>query len=343
MVPPLPHRDLEQVLALAGPDLSAFDGARIFITGGTGFFGRWLTESWAFAQSHLQAKGEWHILSRNPEACLHALPHLARCPGIHFHRGDQGSFDFPPGPFDAVIHGAVEHGSPAQTFLGNLQGVRQVLAFAQAAKASRLLLLSSGAVYGVQPPDLDRLPETYLGTRDSLEASSAYGLMKSASEFLGCEAARSGGPACVIARAFAFVGPGLPLDRNYAIGNFIRDALGTDPIGIEGDGTPYRSYLYASDLAIWLWALLARGHAGRAYNVGSPEAISIKDLAGRVRDVLCPERAIAIAGKPDPRRLPARYVPDTSRAEGELRLGVRVSLEEGIRRTGEWYQGISPS
>jgi len=232
----------------------------------------------------------------------------------------------------------VEHGPPAQTFLRNLEGTRHTLEFAQSAKASRFLLLSSGAVYGIQPPELARIPESYPGTRNALDASSAYGLMKSASEFLASEATRSGGPECVLARAFAFVGPELPLDRNYAIGNFIRDALGTGPIRIEGDGTPFRSYLYAGDLAVWLWALLARGRAGEAYNVGSPKALNILQLAETVRNLLCPDRAITVAGRPDPDRLPARYVPDTSRAEQELGLEIAVPLEEAIRRTAEWVQ-----
>ena len=338
MLPSLPRPDLEQVLNLAGPDLSTFRGGRIFLTGSTGFFGRWLAETWAFAQAHLQLQGELHILSRDPEMRIRECPHLNRHAGIHFHRGDQSSFDFPEGTFDAVIHGAVEHGSPAQTFLKNLEGMHRTLEFAKAAKASRFLLISSGAVYGIQPPALNRIPESYPGTRDALEASSAYSLAKSASEFLACEATRAGGPDCVIARAFAFLGPGLPLDRNYAIGNFIRDAMGSGPIRIEGDGTPFRSYLYAGDLAVWLWALLARGCGGMAYNVGSPDAISILNLAERVRNTLCPGRAIIVAEQPDPTRSPARYVPDTSHAEQELGLKVTVPLETGLQRTAAWMR-----
>jgi len=286
----------------------------------------------------MHSGGELHILSRDPETHLRTCPHIASQKGIHFHRGEQDSFDYPEGGFDAIIHGAVEHGSPDQTFLKNLDGLQRSLVLARAVNATRFLLISSGAVYGSQPPTLERIPESYIGGWDPLDASSAYGLMKSASEFLAGEASRAGGPSCTIARAFAFVGPGLPLDRNYAIGNFIRDAMGIHAIKIEGDGTPCRSYLYAADLAIWLWALLVRGAAGKAYNVGSPDAINILNLAERVRDVLCPGRRITIASRPDPTRPPARYVPDTSLAERELGLGAWISLEEGIRRTAEWAQ-----
>lgn len=334
---PLPSRDLDLVLDLSGADLAGLAGARLFLTGGTGFFGRWLVESWLRARSS-QGGGELHVLSRDPEAWFLRCPHLAGRAGLHVHRGNQTDFAFPPGAFDAVIHGAVAQGPPDRTFLENLEGTARVLAFARAARAARFLFISSGAVYGTQPSALSHLPESHTGMRTPLEAESAYGLAKAGSEFLACEASRTGGPAVVVARPFAFVGPGLPLDRNYAIGNFIRDAMGQGPLRIEGDGTPLRSYLYAADLAVWLWALLARGADRRAYNVGSPEAISIASLADRVRAVLCPDRTISIAGRPDPSRPPSRYVPDTSLAERELGLRVVVPLDEAIRRTAEWVR-----
>jgi nucleoside-diphosphate-sugar epimerase len=142
-----------------------------------------------------------------------------------------------------------------------------------------------------------------------------------------------------IARCFAFVGPYLPLDIHYAIGNFIRDALRGGPIVVQGDGTSYRSYLYAADLAIWLWTILMSGRACRPYNVGSDQSISVGNLANAVRDLVNPKAAVVVSHLPDPASHPARYVPRVQRASTELGLGQSYSLDNSIQLTARWTAG----
>ena len=88
-----------------------------------------------------------------------------------------------------------------------------------------------------------------------------------------------------IARCFSFVGPYIPLNIHYAIGNFMRDALKGGPININSDGTSLRSYLYTSDLIVWLWTILFKGKNNEIYNVGSEEAISILKLAKMISNL----------------------------------------------------------
>jgi dTDP-glucose 4,6-dehydratase len=136
----------------------------------------------------------------------------------------------------------------------------------------------------------------------------------------------------VIARMFAFVGPGLPLDANFAIGNFVRDVIAGGPVTIQGDGTARRSYLYAADMAIWLWTLLLNGCHATPYNVGSPEPVSIWELAHMVIENTVPGTRVQMLGQGSA----AAYVPSIDRARNEFRLRPLISLSEGIRRMYAW-------
>lgn len=334
-MPPVPPADLAHVLAHTRDHWSALRGARLFITGGTGFFGMWLLETFAHANTTLALGAEAVVLTRDPAAFARRAPHLAARADLHFHPGDVRDFAFPSGVFTHVIHAATTSGAPVppeEMTATILEGTRRVLAFAHQAGARRLLYVSSGAVYGPQPPDLTHIPEDYTGT-----PADAYGRGKLAAESLCLDAWRDGGAEPSIARCFAFVGPLLPLDAHFAAGNFLRDALAGGPIRVGGDGTPLRSYLYAADLAIWLWTLLFAGPAGRAYNVGSPEALSIADLARAAATLRHPALPVEIARHPEPSRPVARYVPTTTRATAELGLLPRIHLAEALPRTYRWH------
>ncbi len=341
MVSPLAE-DVEHILAHTAGLWEALRGHSVFITGGTGFVGTWLVESFIGANERLDLRANVVLLTRHPDAFLVKAPHLAKHASIHLLEGDVCSFEFPDGSFPFVIHAATERyreatpECPTSTFESDIQGTRRVLEYARTHGTKRLLFTSSGAVYGRQPPDLTYVSETYTGAPLPTDVNSAYAQSKRVSEWLCTMYARQYGFAALIARLFAFVGPHLPLSANFAVGNFIRDVIAGGPVRICGDGTPYRSYLYAADLAIWLWTILLSGESTAAYNVGSGEGLTISELARVVVETIALGTKIEVARRPVPGAPVARYVPNVERAERELGLRPLISLAEGVRRTHKW-------
>jgi nucleoside-diphosphate-sugar epimerase len=335
--------DLEHVLRHTEDLWEDLRGERIFLTGGTGFVGTWLLESLLWANRRLNLGVSATVLTRDPQAFEHRSPHLACDPAVTLHAGDTASFSFPNGQYSLMVHAATERYVPASrehpssTFYRDVDATRRALEFAGHHGVRRLLFTSSGAVYGKQPAGVTHVPEDYSGAPSSCDIRSAYAQAKRASEFLCCSAAQAFGFNVSIARLFAFMGPHLPLNENYAAGNFLRDVLAGGPVRIAGDGTAFRSYLYAADLAVWLWTMLMRAPSGEPFNVGSLHEVTIAELARRMVRETSPGTRIQIAGTPKPGAPPERYVPDTTRAEQQLGLSGWISLEEGIRRTFQWH------
>jgi len=347
---PIHADDLEHVLKATAPLWEDMRGQQVFITGGTGFFGCWLLETFCHINRRLALNARATVLTRSPDAFATKAPHLASDPSVTLVSGDVRDFSFPEGTFRFVIHAATEASArqaaeaPLDMLSTILAGTQRTLEFAASHGTSRFLLTSSGAVYGKQPSAITHLPESYLGAPDPLDPASVYSEGKRASELMCALFHKTTGLECAIARCWAFCGSHLPLDTHFAIGNFIGDVLAGGPIHIGGDGTPRRSYLYGSDLAIWLWTMLFRAPSLVPINVGSSNDVSILELAQAVASVLNPEAAIHVAGQPAPQSssgaAPSRYVPSVDRAKQLLGLEETVNLQESIRRTAAWYGNL---
>jgi len=305
----------------------------LFITGGTGFFGKALLRHWNSTRPSFK---KIFILSRNPESFLKEHYGLIAELNVEFIQGDilEASKIALNENIDYVIHAATD--STIGPSLGRLEvfnqivkGTEEVLKFAVNHHCKRFLFTSSGAVYGPQPQGMEKIPESFLGSPESLDPKSAYGLGKKAAEHLCALYSEQYGLDYVIARCFSFVGEDLPLDVHFAIGNFIRDALDGKDINIFGDGTPLRSYMYQEDLADWLMTILFKGKPGMAYNVGSDQAISIQQLAALIRDKISPKSKINIHSK-EKSSVRNLYIPDVALASSELGLSLDFDLIKAI-------------
>ena len=347
----LPCDDLDSVVKVVGTRWERLASQRLLLTGGTGFIGKWLLGTFLHANRRYDLNARIVIVSRQPELFLNKFPELLNCKEIewlaldvrHLSHKTTGNREF-----GFAIHAAtdvVASSTPTEILDTCISGTRRVLDVMMCnTSPSRMLLLSSGAVYGRTSQELTAIREEWAGAPDPLSTASSYGEGKRVSELL-CSMVAAEHPALgvAIARCFSFVGPHLPLDQQFAIGNFIASAMHGEDIRIQGDGSPMRSYLYVSDLVHWLWVMLFDSPSCRAFNIGGAESISIGALANRVKTVLNADIEIRIEKKISLSAGPNFYVPSIDRIAAELELTPTVSLNEAITRTANWSNQIFKS
>lgn len=334
----LPEEDLQHIFIHTGELLKELRNKSVFITGGTGFIGKWFIESFLYINKKLDLNASISLLTRNKNYFISNYPHLALDPSVSFVEGDIADFDFPNEEYHIIIHAAIDYKKNSiELYDSCVNGTRHILNFARICSASKFLFISSGAVYGIQPSNLTHVNEEFTGAPDPFGSNVAYGIAKRASEFLASQYSKESDIQVKIARCFAFAGPYLPLDKGAAIGNFIGSALAGTKINIRGDGTPYRSYMYASDLMIWLWTILFKGVSCRPYNVGSEEEISISNLAFEVAAIINKDLEVEILKQKDNSLSPDRYIPCTFRARKELNLDILVPRKNAIDKMANWY------
>jgi nucleoside-diphosphate-sugar epimerase len=331
------NTDLDAVLEDTRQLWDDITGKTIFITGGTGFFGIWLQMSFVHINRKLNLGSRLVLLTRNKQSFLEKYPWVRDFTEVTFFEGDITNFEFFEGEVDYVIHAATEASvklnleQPLTMFETVVNGTKRVLEFARIKKVKSFLLTSSGAVYGNQPTTIENISEDYVGAPVTSNAGSVYGEGKRMAEVLCAVYHKHYSLPVKIARCYAFIGPFLPLDSHFAAGNFINNIINDRPIIIEGDGTPYRSYMYAADLMTWLWTILFAGEENRPYNAGSDQSITIAGLAQMIAATKEGQEVILKtlpSGQP-----PLRYVPNTDRAVEELGLKLRNDLATSIDKT----------
>jgi len=292
--------DIADVISRLGVDIELLNNKSLLITGGTGFFGRWLLQILRSLILEKKFNIDIYVLSRNPEKFLKENAGYTFDQFVNFISGDVTNFQLPNIRIDYLIHMATTAAS--ETFHGEDQlqkldllyrGTRNTLEQAVRAGVKKVLFTSSGVAYG--PSGDTFFNEEMLQAPRTTMVSSALGEGKRLAEYLIGYYALKGGFDYSIARCFSFFGPYLPLNIHYAIGNFVNDAITKDVIIVKGDGQELRSYLYMGDAWVWLLKLLVHTD-NQIYNVGSSSSISIGDLATLVRDTLAPKREVKFLG-----------------------------------------------
>ncbi len=341
----LPTADLVHAIDHARDAMEACRGARLLVTGASGFVGSWLLESALHVSRALSLDLQVTALVRDRARFAASLPHLATAPTLTLVEGDIRTCELPMRDITHIVHCA-SASSPAMVaerpdeVVDIIErGTTHMLELARQSAGVRFLQMSSGSVYGPQPGGVGSLAERFDGTADHRDPRQRFGAAKRRAEQAG-EAAVAQGVAFVSARAFALVGPRLPLDAAFALGNFLGDALAGRSISINSDGTVERSWLHMADLTAWCWTLLARGVPGRAYNVGAAESMSLWEAAHRVARLPAPPVTVRRLLEPSPGVEPSRYIPDIARARVELGLDAWIPFDDAIRRTWGWLRNL---
>jgi dTDP-glucose 4,6-dehydratase len=345
---PLPIDDLNFVAAQCSSLWEELRGAKILVTGGTGLFGRWILESLLFANQQFQLNLQLISMTRDQSKLARTIPQLANEPALTWLEGDlRNPVALPPG-ITHIIHAATDTSTKhtpterRELFDSIVTGTRQLLDCARNSSVQKFLMTSSGGVYGKPPVNMPLITETCPTGPDPMQQGSAYAEGKRAAEFLcAVAAAENSNCATTVVRGFAFVGPLLPLEAHFAIGNFIRDAMAGTPIRIKGDGTPVRSYLYTADLVIWIMTTLLRGTSGQAYNLGSDVGYSMKQLAELTCEAIQPGLPVIVEGASSIVGVGSSYVPNIEKAKTELGLEIYTPLSEAIKKTAEYYRTSS--
>ena len=327
------------------PLLYSLQGSRMLLVGCTGFVGQWLTSVLSWANVHQHLGMHLFVLTRSPRALLARMPHLSDHTDVTLVEGDITELtpqSVPP--FDIAVHGAnlPDDGTAnwaARHCATALTGTERLFRVAGSHGCTRVLLLSSGAVYGCGPlSEGDVFREEHASLERRLREPSLYGETKRFLELYATALGLQYGMAVPVARCFTFCGAYLNMNVTNALSSFLIDALNGHDIVVNGDGTPVRSFMHGSDMAVWLLTLLAQGEHGIAYNVGSSRAISLRELASKVAVLAGHNSAVRVMGKVVMGNAPSIYVPDTNRIRAAHGVTEQVSLDEGLRATLAWLR-----
>jgi UDP-glucuronate decarboxylase len=324
---------------------SVLRGESIFITGGSGFIGSALLYSLVESNKKRDLNIKVTVLTRNFSSFKAQHPEIVKSTFINLIEGDVRNFVFPNEKFSKLFHLATT--SAKETFNGEdqlskyktlVEGTERVLQFAAYSNVNKVIFTSSGVVYGELPEGVKNVSETYLGAPITSLPSSALAQGKRSAEFLIAYYADKFGFDFVIARCFSFIGPHLPLQLHYAIGNFVFDSVNNKTINIKGDGKAYRSYMDVNDLTVWLLKFMSTPCKHKIYNAGSDQSLSILNLAKKIQKIISPTKEIKIHGDSShsignfSRNY---YAPNIERAKNELALDVWTDIDKSIIRVIE--------
>ncbi|MCW3108415.1 MAG: hypothetical protein JWQ09_2921, partial [Segetibacter sp.] len=312
------QKDCEMSFNANSTALTQLQNQVILITGGTGFMGKWLAELVSFLNERHDYNIKLFLLAEDIDKFKEEVPHLSNKSFIELIEQDIKNVAELNSEISFVIHAAGspdnrDHSTqPIKTIDTIYKGTQAILeACVRLPNLQKFVFISSNYVYGKIEQNKN-ISENDFGPLQCNSVTAAYAEAKRLAETICTVYRNQRRLPIVIIRPFAFIGPYQNIEKPWAINNFIRDGLLGGPIRILGNENTIRSYLYGSDLACWLLNLLISGKVGKAYNLGSEEAISIKDLAEKIVSLFDNNLNIVIKSSKEFSNAPSIAVPNIS-------------------------------
>jgi len=310
---------------------------RILVTGGAGFLGSHLCD-FLLGQGH-EVIGIDNLITGSIEN----ISHLSGNERFRFIKHDVTEYIFVPGPLDAVLHFAspaspvdyLEY--PIQTLKVGSLGTHKALGLAKEKKA-RFLLASTSEVYG--DPQIHPQHEEYWGHVNPIGPRGVYDEAKRFAEAITMAYHRYHGVRTRIVRIFNTYGPRMRLNDGRVVPNFIAQALAGKPLTVFGDGSQTRSFCYYTDLIDGIHRLLT-SDVDTPVNIGNPGEYSILEFARKILEITGSRSEIVYEKLPEDD--PKVRQPDISKARKLLGWEPRVSLDEGLRRTIDFFRPSFPA
>jgi dTDP-glucose 4,6-dehydratase len=304
---------------------------RVLVTGGAGFIGSHLCRR--LLDEGCEVLAFDNLLTGHMENVEPLLGHRR----FTFEHYDVTHFLYVSGVLDAILHFA-SPASPADferlpiqiLKVGSL-GTHRALGLAKATGA-RFVLASTSECYG--DPEVSPQPENYWGNVNPIGIRGVYDEAKRFAEAMTMAYHRHHGVDVRIARIFNTFGPRMQIEDGRAIPNFFRQAVLGEDVTVYGDGSQTRSICYVDDLVEGVWRLLNSDHVGPV-NLGSQAEVSMLELAQKIIELT--ESSSKVVFRPLPPDDPKVRRPDTTLAERVLQWSPQVSVEEGLRRTRDYF------
>jgi UDP-glucuronate decarboxylase len=324
--------DIDGILRRVKGD--AFEGRNVLVTGGGGFLGSYLCDALVKARANVTCLDDFST------GVLENVDHLSEFGNFSMVNADVSGFESGD-KFDFVLHFASRASpeeyqlNPVKTLLANSEGSHKMLELARQYD-SRILFASSSEVYG--DPQVFPTPESYWGNVNPVGVRSCYDEGKRYGEALFMAYHRQYNLDTRLVRIHNTYGPRLRADGAYAraLSRFVLQATKAEDLTVYGDGTQTRSFCYVSDTISGILLMLSNPSAkGEVVNVGNTDEVRILDLANKIRAMTGDRSKITF--RPLPQDDPKRRRPDISKARKLLGWQPMIGLDEGLKRTIDWF------